>query len=243
MAGFNAINRGVYIADNLNFLRTLNSECIDLVCIDPPFAKNETFTADRLRPKLTDLEKANELRLLRQWGIADKAAAAAAGLVWPDGDPAQGRRNARGGYTDIWSWEEDIHEDWMLELEGRPHLSGIHKLIDATRYVHSDSVAAYLCYMAVRLIEIRRALKPTGSLYMHCDYTASGYLRQLLDAVFGADNFKNEIAWCYTGPSNTKRWFPIKERGEFCDDAGSYGTGERSLCRGPLRPVPRGTGL
>ena len=215
MAGFNAINRGVYIADNLNFLRTLNSECIDLVCIDPPFAKNETFTADRLRPKLTALEKANELRLLRQWGIANKEQAAAAGLVWPDGDPAQGRRNARGGYTDIWSWEEDIHEDWMLELEGRPHLSGIHKLIDATRYVHGDSVAAYLCYMAVRLIEIRRVLKPTGSLYMHCDYTASGYLRQLLDAVFGADNFKNEIAWCYTGPSNTKRWFPRKHDSVF----------------------------
>ena len=45
MADFNAINRGVYIADNLNFLRSLNSECIDLVCIDPPFAKNETFPA------------------------------------------------------------------------------------------------------------------------------------------------------------------------------------------------------
>ena len=215
MAAFNAINRGVYIADNLNFLRALNSECIDLACIDPPFAKNETFTGDRLRPKLSDLEKANEQRLLRLWGLTNKEEAAAAGLVWPDGDPALGRRNARGGYSDIWSWEDDIHEDWMLELEGRPHLSGIHKLIDATRYVHGDGVAAYLCYMAVRLIEIRRVLKPTGSLYMHCDYTASGYLRQLLDAVFGADNFKNEIAWCYTGPSNTKRWFPRKHDSVF----------------------------
>ncbi len=215
MAQFNAVNRGVYIANNLNFLGSLNSECIDLVCIDPPFAKNETFSGDRLRPQLSDLERRNEMRLLQRWGIADKAAATAAGLVWPDGDPARGRRNARGGYTDIWSWEEDIHEDWMLELADRPHLSGIHKLIDATRYVHGDGVAAYLCYMAVRIIEIRRVLKPTGSLFLHCDHTANGYLRQLLDAVFGPDNFRNEIVWCYTGPSNTKRWFPRKHDSVF----------------------------
>ena len=210
MAAFNAINRGVYIADNLNFLRALNSECIDLACIDPPFAKNETFTGDRLRPKLSDLEKANEQRLLRMWGLSNKEEAAAAGLVWPDGDPALGRRNARGGYSDIWSWEDDIHEDWMLELEGRPHLSGIHKLIDATRYVHGDGVAAYLCYMAVRLIEIRRVLKPTGSLFLHCDLTANGYLRQLLDAIFGGDNLRNEIIWSYRTGGASQRSFSRK---------------------------------
>ena len=56
--------------------------------------------------------------------------------------------------------------------------------------------------MAVRLFEIRRVLKDTGSLYLHCDHTAGAYLRQLLDAVFGKDNFRNEIAWCYTGPGS-----------------------------------------
>ena len=224
MAQFNAVNRGVYIANNLDFLGSLNSECIDLVCIDPPFAKNETFSGDRLRPQLSDLERRNEMRLLQRWGIADKDAATKAGLVWPDGDPARGRRNAKGGYTDIWSWEEDITEDWMLELADRPHLSGIYKLIDATRYVHGDAVAAYLCYMAVRIIEIRRVLKPTGSLFLHCDHTANGYLRQLLDAVFGPDNFRNEIVWCYTGPSNTKRWFPRKHDSVFFYTKGSKWT-------------------
>lgn len=77
---------------------------------------------------------------------------------------------------------------------------GIHKLIEATRYVHGDSIAAYLCYMAIRLIEIHRVLKPTGSLYLHCDHTANGYLRQLLDGVFGngeggKPGFRNEITW------------------------------------------------
>jgi len=67
---------------------------------------------------------------------------------------------------------------------------------------------AYLAMMAVRLIELHRVLKPTGSLYLRCDYlpwdpTASHYLRALLDAVFGADSFKNEIVWSRTNSRST----------------------------------------
>ena len=74
MPAFNAINRGVYIADNIHFLKSLNDECIDLVCIDPPFAKNETFgrknqrDKDPLKPPLTDAERTNEFRLLSPLG-------------------------------------------------------------------------------------------------------------------------------------------------------------------------------
>ena len=74
------------------------------------------------------------------------------------------------------------------------------KLIDVTRDIHSEATAAYLCYMAVRLFEIRRVLKDTGSLYLHCDHTANAYLRQLLDAIFGngengVAGFRHEIVW------------------------------------------------
>lgn len=184
--GFNAINRGVYIADNLEFLRSLNDECIDLVCIDPPFAKNDTFRGDQLKPNLSQDEIDNERRLLRAWGITHENHARAKGLEWPYG-------NVRGGYKDIWTWEDDVHEDWLTSIER--DCENIYKLIDTTRYVHDDDTAAYLCYMAIRVIEIHRVLKPTGSLYLHCDYTAGGYLRQLLDGVFGKDNFRNEIVW------------------------------------------------
>lgn len=85
---------------------------------------------------------------------------------------------------------------------------GIAKLIDATRYVHSDSIAAYLCYMAIRVIEIHRILKSTGSLFLHCDHTANGYLRQLLDGVFGSRNFRNEVVWHYGKMSNADKNFP-----------------------------------
>lgn len=67
-----------------------------------------------------------------------------------------------------------------------------------------------MCFMAVRLLAMHRVLKSTGSIYLHCDPTASHYLKAVMDAIFGWRNFRNEIVWCYTGPSNTLRWFPRK---------------------------------
>ena len=193
--GFNAINRGVYISDNLPFLRSLNDECIDLVCIDPPFAKNDTFVKDddRLRPPLTEDELSTERRLMQHWGIGDPKSADEAGVAHPE--------VVKAGFKDIWSWSNDVHEEWIDSIER--DYAGLSKLIDATRHVHGDGTAAYLCYMAVRLIEIHRVLKPTGSLYLHCDHTANGYIRQLLDGVFGPDNFRNEIIWHYNKWTNT----------------------------------------
>ena len=197
-AEFNAVNRGVYIADNLDFLRALNTASVDLVCIDPPFAKNDTFTGDKLRPPLRADERENEERLLSLWGLATPEQADDAGIAWPD-DP-----KARGGYKDTWAWDEDIHEDWVNGIKATH--PAVNLLIEATREIHGDSIAAYLCFMAIRLFEIHRILKPTGSLYLHCDHTASAYLRQLLDGVFGRDNFRNEIIWAYqrwTGATKT----------------------------------------
>ncbi len=188
----NAVNRGVYISDNLPFLKSLNDECIDLVCIDPPFAKNETFgrkndkSPDPLKPPLSDEEHETELALLRRWSIRNEQDANEAGIDWP-----------ATRYKDFWSWQ-DVHESWLKDIED--DYPGVHKLIEATQEIHGDGTAAYLCYMAVRLFEIRRVLKDTGSLYLHCDHTAGAYLRQLLDAIFGngrngKPGFKNEIAW------------------------------------------------
>ena len=200
---FNAVNRGVYISDNLPFLQSLNDECIDLVCIDPPFAKNETFgrkngkAPDPLKPSLSDEEKATETELLQRWGIHNEQEATKEGIDWPE-----------TRYKDFWSWEKDVHEEWLKDIEDKH--PGVNALIETTRLIHSNGTAAYLCYMAVRLFEIRRVLKDTGSLYLHCDHTANAYLRQLLDAIFGREIFRNEIVWCYTGPGNAKQWFPRK---------------------------------
>src|SRR3990172_4070145 len=69
---------------------------------------------------------------------------------------------------------------------------------------------SYLLFMAERMVEIKRVLKPTGSIYVHCDQAANYHLRLLMDAVFGPENFRNEIVWCYTGIGGTKERFPRK---------------------------------
>ncbi len=195
MAG--SLNRHLFIADNFHLLKALDTACVDLICTDPPFAKHDTFVGS-LKPPLTQQELQEESDVLAAWGICSSADADQAGIVWPTGETT-----AR--FKDIWSWETDVHEEWIDDIEDR--YAAVNSTIQATRRTHSESTAAYLTYMAVRLIECHRVLKPTGSIYLHCDHTANSYLRMLLDAIFGSENFQNEIVWTYgLGGSSPKRW-------------------------------------
>ena len=71
-------------------------------------------------------------------------------------------------------------------------------------------MGAFLCWLGVRVLEMHRVLKPTGSLYLHCDHTAAAYLKTMLDAVFGARNFQNEVVWHYGGGGASKKRFGRK---------------------------------
>ena len=79
-------------------------------------------------------------------------------------------------------------------------------------FLRGSPMMAYLAMMAPRLVELRRILKPTGSLYLHCDPTASHFLRMLLDGILGHQNFQNEIIWKRTSAhSGAKRWGPVHD--------------------------------
>ena len=96
-------------------------------------------------------------------------------------------------FQDRWSWERDVHQDWVDQItDDHPRLM---EAIESARYAHSDGMGAFMCFMAVRLLAMRRILKPTGSIYLHCDPTASHYLKAVMDAIFGWKQFRNEIAW------------------------------------------------
>ena len=111
-------------------------------------------------------------------------------------------------FQDRWSWTDDVEGEWIDQI--RDDWPAVWDVIRAARVSWGDDMGAFLCFMGVRLIAMQRVLRPTGSLYLHCDPTASHYLKALLDAVFGRKNFRNEIAWCYTGPQRTVRHFPRK---------------------------------
>ena len=98
-------------------------------------------------------------------------------------------------FTDTWTWD-DATSGLAVDEVKRSQYQDAAKMLDAmVGFLGKNALTAYLAMMAVRLIELHRVLKPTGSLYLHCDPTASHYLKILLDAVFGKDGFRNEISW------------------------------------------------
>ena len=145
-------NRTLWTGDNLDIMRGMNSESVDLIYLDPPFNSNKNYSAP----------------------IGSEAAGAA--------------------FKDTWSLS-DVDEAWHGEVADREPT--VYAAIDAAGLTHGKGMKSYLIMMAVRLLEMRRLLKPTGSIYLHCDPTASHYLKALMDAVFGQVNFRNEIMWCY----------------------------------------------
>jgi site-specific DNA-methyltransferase (adenine-specific) len=98
-------------------------------------------------------------------------------------------------FEDTWHWDHTAAESFREVVESGGDLS---RAMQAFRLILNDSdMLAYLSMMAPRLVELRRVLKNTGSIYLHCDPTASHYLKILMDSVFGAKNFRNDISWCY----------------------------------------------
>ncbi len=157
----NIKNRTLFIADNLDILRGINSDCIDLIYLDPPFNSKKQYKASI-------------------------------------GSPAEG-----ASFKDIWT-DEDIEYEWHGEIA--EDNEALYQIVQASEAVYDRSMKIYLMAMAVRLFEMKRILKSTGSIYLHCDPTASHYLKLVMDSLFGKQNFRNEIVWRkYGGHKNTAK--------------------------------------
>lgn len=113
-------------------------------------------------------------------------------------------------FGDTWGWgiEAEAAYEEVVENGGRAS-----EVMQAFRkFLGGNDMMAYLAMMAPRLIELRRVMKPTASVYLHCDPTASHYLKQLMDGIFGPENFRSEIIWKRTSAHNSaKRWGPVHD--------------------------------
>ncbi len=158
----NMSNRTLFIADNLPIMRGIDSDCIDLIYLDPPFNTNRNYKA-------------------------------------PIGSPAEGAE-----FKDIWTDKEVKHE-WHGEI-AETH-EELYQVIQASEVIYDKSMKIYLMAMAVRLFEMQRILKPNGSIYLHCDPTASHYLKIIMDSLFGMKQFRNELVWYYKNASRGKQMF------------------------------------
>lgn len=152
----------MFIRDNLEIMRGIDSECIDLIYLDPPFNSKCNYAA-------------------------------------PIGSEAAGAE-----FKDMWSLD-DVDAQWIgMIAKEHPNLHAVLKAVP------DDSDKSYLVYMAIRLLEMHRILKDTGSLYLHCDPTMDSWLRIVLDAIFGKQNFRNQIIWCYEIGGRSRNKFGSK---------------------------------
>ncbi len=107
-----------------------------------------------------------------------------------------GSKSAGASFKDMWGWD-DVNIAYLERLyETHPDIVNF---IDTIYSLHSKAMGAYITYMTQRLLEMRRILKQTGSIYVHIDPTASHYLKIIMDGIFGKSNFRNEIVWHYSG--------------------------------------------
>lgn len=110
-------------------------------------------------------------------------------------------------FTDFWDYDDTREMELRLLIKNHKRLAD---LIEVLGSINGNSVKAYLTMMAIRLIEIHRILKPTGSVYLHCDPTMSHHLKLVMDYIFGRGNFRNEIIWCYQGAGQSKKHYKRK---------------------------------
>ena len=161
------LNRTLFVTDCLQVLQGIDSGTIDLIATDPPFNKATVF----------------------------------------EGVSAEGKKFT---YEDMWVWNEDqgevdsngdvtvkgaVDAQWALAIA--EHHPRLHAVLLGAREAAGQGMHAYLTWLAIRLLEMHRILKKTGSLYLHCDTTASHYIKLALDVIFQCNQFRNEVIWHY----------------------------------------------
>ena len=156
----------LHFGDNLEILRKMDNECVDLICTDPPFNSGRNYNIF-----LTDSAYG-----IRTW---DKA--------------------AEGARVDI--------EIKAASCKTYKALNECLRGYDIVLRNSDSAMGAYLAFMGQRLTEMHRILSKTGSMYLHCDPTASHYLKCMMDAIFGVENFRNEIVWHYRRPTGASKQF------------------------------------
>lgn len=118
-------------------------------------------------------------------------------------------------FEDTWHWNESAQQTYQALVTESSE--GISSMIGALRgFIGANQMMAYLVMMAARLVELHRTLKPTGVIYLHCDTTASHYLKLVMDSIFGLSNFQNEISWKRTTTKSdfqqgAKNWPRIRD--------------------------------
>ena len=172
----------LYYGDNLEVMRALDAKSIHLIYLDPPFNSKANYAVSSRKER-------------------------------GEREGEKGRDTIENeAFRDVWVWSaryEELYQDILDPKASKdPQTQASLCVIQGIRdIIGTGGMLAYLVYMQPRLVQMKRILKSTGSLYLHCDPTASHYLRIMMDAIFGMKNFRNEVVWWYGGGgAGKKQW-------------------------------------
>lgn len=172
----------LFYGDNLTIMRSMPPRSIDLIYLDPPFNSQRNYNL--IYKKLTGLPvPEQEEAFCDAWEM--------------DAEKEHMVRNMPVAFEEYGA-DKDLIEFWKTWIQALRHTQ--------------PQLLAYLVYMSYRLFEMKRILKSTGSLYLHCDPTASHYIKVILDGIFGHSNFRNEIVWQRTSSHNdSRKWGSVHD--------------------------------
>lgn len=183
----------LFYGDNLTIMQNMPSACVDLIYLDPPFNSQRTYNLIYTR---------------------------VTGLPLPEQEEA---------FCDAWKMDpekEEMARRMPIVLREYGADEGLVAFWDAWIKALRNTqprLLAYLVYMTYRLFEMRRLLKPTGAVFLHCDPAASHYIKVIMDGVFGHENFRNEIIWKRTSAhSGARRCGPVHDTIFFYSKGGKY---------------------
>ena len=190
----------LFYGDNLQVLREhIADESVDLIYLDPPFNSkrdyNLLFKTPKKPAKATSLSTSGKTALTAEEPEADSP--------YSDAQIT--------AFEDTWHWNPTAEREFSEILKSGN--TDVAELMQALRaFLKENDMLAYLTMMCNRLLELHRVLQPTGSLYLHCDPTASHYLKLVLDGVFGKEAYQNEIIWKRTTThSDSKTWSRVND--------------------------------
>ena len=193
-------NKTLFLGDNLHIMRRMNSSLMDLIYADPPFNTGRKFRAPI---------------------GADKEITEVFSDIWREQDLDQLEHALLAQYTNEM---DDLSLFSKSRYEG---FNPLYSAITSSRATHGKGMFTYLIMMSMRLIEMRRLLKETGSIFLHCDHTAGHYLKMVMDAIFGKENFRNEILWQRAYVKGTKKG-PRKTLGTITESILFYAKSEKT---------------
>ncbi len=190
----------LFYGDNLQVLRDhITDESVDLIYLDPPFNSkrdyNLLFKTPKKPAKATSVSTSGKPALTAEE---------------PDADSPYSDAQITA-FEDTWHWNDVAEREYADILKCSN--TDVSELMKALRsFLKENDMLAYLTMMCNRLLELHRVLKPTGSLYLHCDPTASHYLKLVLDGVFGKESYRSEIIWKRTSAhSSANRFGPVHD--------------------------------